>query len=163
MRSNLAYILIDAGQYEEGLQVAAITRRLWPEHTIQRRNLYLHELRAGRPADAAESFVTYVNITGGDGPAARLVGQMFVAYAERGEVGDIGQDLIERTQLGSEDLAQVLASVGDADGTIHALRAAATEHSGSRSVFSMKINPGYDFIRDDPRFVALLEKIGLGD
>ena len=88
---------------------------------------------------------------------------MFVAYAATGEIGDIGQDLIERTQLGSEDLAQVLAAVGDADGTIAALQAAAAEHSGSRSVFSMKINPGYDFIRDDARFVALLEEVGLGD
>lgn len=163
MRSNLAYILIDAGQYEEGLQVAAIARRLRPQHTVQLRNLYLHELRAGRPADAAASFVTYVTITGGDGPAARLVGQMFVAYAQRGEVGDVGQDLIERTRLGSEDLAQVLAAVGDADGTILALQTAAKEHSGSRSVFSMRINPGYDFIRDDPRFVALLDEVGLGD
>lgn len=163
MRANLAYILVDAGQYDEGLRQATMSRKLRPEHTGQLRNLYLHELRAGRPADAAASFVTYVTITGGDGPAARLVGQMFVAYAQRGEVGDVGQDLIERTLLGSGDLAQVLASVGDADGTILALQTAAKEHSGSRSVFSMRINPGYDFIRDDPRFVALLDEVGLGD
>ena len=163
MRSNLGYILIDAGMFEEGLVVSATMRALRPEHTIQLRNLYLHELRAGRPADAAASFVAYVTITGGDGPAARQVGEMFVGYAERGEIGDIGPELIERTQLGSEDLAQVLASVGDAEGTIAALQAAAAEHSGSRSVFSMKINPGYDFVRDDPRFVALLEEVGLGD
>lgn len=163
MRANLAYILVDAGLYDEGLRQATMSRKLRPEHTGQLRNLYLHELRAGRPADAAASFVTYVTITGGDGPAARLVGQMFVAYAQRGEVGDVGQDLIERTLLGSEDLAQVLASVGDADGTILALQTAAKEHSGSRSVFSMRINPGYDFIRDDPRFVALLDEVGLGD
>jgi hypothetical protein len=163
MRSNLAYILIDAGQYEEGLHLAAINRKLRPEHTIQLRNLYLHELRAGRPADAAASFITYVTVTGGDGAAARQVGDMFVAYAERGEVSYISQELIGLTQLGSEDLAQVLASVGDADGTIAALQVAAAEHSGSRSVFSMKINSAYDFIRDDPRFVALLEEVGLGD
>jgi len=163
MRSNLAYILVDAGLFEEGLRYAAAVRELRPEHTIQLRNLYLHELRAGRPADAASSFVTYVGVIGGDQNAARQVGEMFLAYVERGEVGDIGQDLIDRTQLGSEDLAQVLASVGDADGAIAALQAAAAEHSGSRSVFSMKINPGYDFIRDDPRFVALLEEVGLGE
>ena len=162
MRSNLAYILIDAGLFEEGLRIAAITRKLRPEHTIQLRNLYLHELRAGRPADAAASFITYVTVTGGDGAAARQVGDMFVAYGERGEVSYISQELIDLTQLGSEDLAQVLASVGDADGTIAALQAAAAEHSGSRSVFSMKINSAYDFVRDDPRFVALLEEVGLG-
>jgi len=163
MRSHLGYILNDAGMFEEGLRISATMRELRPEHTIQLRSLYLHELRAGLPAEAAASFVTYVTVTGGDGVAARQVGDMFIAYAAAGEVGDIGQDLIERTQLGSEDLAQVLASVGDADGTIAALQAAAAQHSGSRSVFSMKINPGYDFIRDDPRFVALLEEVGLAD
>ena len=163
MRSHLGYILIDAGMFEEGLSVSATMRELRPEHTIQLRSLYLHELRAGLPADAAASFITYVTITGGDGVAARQVGDMFIAYAATGEIGDIGQDLIERNRLGSEDLAQVLAAVGDADGAIAALQAAAAEHSGSRSVFSMKIHPGYDFIRDDPRFVALLKEVGLGD
>lgn len=88
---------------------------------------------------------------------------MFVAYAERGEVGTVRDDLITGTELGSEDLAQVLAAVGDAEGTINALRVAIPEHSGSRSVFSMKINPLYDFVRDDPRFQAMLEEIGLAE
>ena len=163
MRSNLAYILVDGGFYDEGLQLAYILRDTRPEYTSQLRNLYLHELRAGRPADAAKTFVDYVDVIGGDTAAASRVGEMFVAYAEHGEVSNISPELIDRSQLGSEDLAQVLAFVGDAEGAIVALQTAAAEHSGSRSVFSMKINPGYDFIRDDPRFVALLEEVGLGD
>jgi len=41
------------------------------------------------------------------------------------------------------------------------LRIALDQRSGSRSVLSMKINPAYDFIRDDPRFQAMLGEIGL--
>ena len=86
---------------------------------------------------------------------------MWIAYAEQGEAGNITADLIDRAQLGTEDLAQVLAAVGDGEGAIRALQAAIPEHSASRSVFSMKINPLYDFIRDDPRFQAMLEDVGL--
>ena len=68
-----------------------------------------------------------------------------------------------RLELGSEDLAQVYAFVGDGENALQALEIAFEERSGSRSVLSMKINPAYDFIRDEPRFVALLQKLGLSE
>jgi len=161
MRTNLAYILVDAGHFDEGLEVAESMRESAPEYTAQRRNRYLHELRAGRTRIAAETFVAHIVTIGGDPGAAREIGEMWVAYAEHSEVGVISDELVARSKLGTEDLAQVLAFVGDAEGTIKALQIAAAEHSGSRSVFSMKINVAYDFIRDDPRFVALLKEVGL--
>ena len=163
MRTNLAYILVDARRFDEGLELAWSMRDTAPEYLVQRRNLFFHELRAGLSAEAAETFVSFTAATGGDPEAAREIGDMFIAYAEGGDVGKISDALVARARLGSEDLAQVLAFVGDAEGTIAALQAAAPEHSGSRSVFSMKINPAYDFIRDDPRFQALLEEVGLAD
>jgi TolB-like protein len=163
MRTNLAYILVDAGQFDEALQVGHGMRDSDPDYLVQRRNLFLHELRAGHPADAADTYVGYVGAIGGDPVAARQIGDMFIAYADRGEVGNVTEDLIARAQLGSEDLAQVLAFVGDGEGAIRALQVAIPEHSGSRSVFSMKINPAYDFIRDDPRFQAMLIEVGLTD
>jgi TolB-like protein/Tfp pilus assembly protein PilF len=163
MRTNLAYILVDARQYDEALRIAEDLMQAAPDYTVQRRNLYLHELRAGRTRQAADRFAHYIAAIGGDPAAAREIGEMFVAYAEQGAVGHVTGDLVSRTLLGSEDLAQVLAFVGDADGAIEALQKAAAEHSGSRSVFSMKINPAYDFFRDDPRFVALLQEVGLAD
>ena len=163
MSMNLAYILVDAGQFDEALAIIKDVRSRFPTYTALRRNNYLHELRAKRTVDAAKSFAIYTGIIGGDFAAAGKIGEMFIAYAERGDVGDITDELIARAQLGSEDLAQALAFVGDAESTLAALKAAAEERSGSRSVLSMKINPAYDFIRDDPRFVALLEEVGLSD
>jgi TolB-like protein/Flp pilus assembly protein TadD len=163
MHTNLAYILVDARQYAEALEIARRQLEADPDFMVQRRNQFLHELRANRPAEAAKTYVGYVTTLGADPAAARQIGDMFIAYAERGEVGNVSDDLIARTQLGSEDLAQVMAFVGDAEGTIRALQKALPEHSASRSVFSMKINPAYDFIREDPRFAVLLEEAGLAD
>jgi tetratricopeptide (TPR) repeat protein len=163
MRTNLAYILVDAGQFDEALQVGRAMRDSDPDYLVQRRNLFLHELRAGLPADAADTYVGYVGAISGDPVAARQIGDMVIAYADRGEIGDVTEDLIARARLGSEDLAQVLAFVGDGEGAIRALQEAIPEHSGSRSVFSMKVNPAYDFIRGDPRFQAMLVEVGLGD
>ena len=46
---------------------------------------------------------------------------------------------------------------------LEALDIASEERSGSRSVLSMNINPDYDCMRDDPRFIALLQKVGLSE
>jgi len=163
MRTNLVYILVDAGQFDEALEISQAMRASESDYAVLRHNLFLHELRAGLHAAAAETYVGYVTVIGADPSAAREIADMFVAYAEHGTVGNVTQDLIARAQLGSEDLAQVLAFVGDGEGTIRALQVAIPEHSGSRSVFSMKVNPAYDFIRGDPRFQAMLVEVGLAD
>jgi TolB-like protein/cytochrome c-type biogenesis protein CcmH/NrfG len=163
MQTNLAYILTDAGQFDEALDVSRRIRTDHPEFFVQSRNMFLHELRAGRASDAAKTYVEFVSRAGGDPDAARKIGAMFIAFQDEGVVGSLTQDLIDRARLGSEDLAQVLAFIGDAEGTIAALQEALPEHSGSRSVFSMGINPAYDFIRDDPRFQELLREARLAE
>jgi len=163
MNMNLAYILIDAGQYDEALDIAKEIRLRDPSYSALQRNLYLHELRSDRIEDGAQSFEYYTTATGGDPDAAHAIASMFITYADSGEVGQITEELIADALLGSEDLAQILALVGDAEGALKALRFAIDQRSGSRSVLSMKINPAYDFFRDDPRFQGMLIEIGLGD
>jgi len=163
MTMNLAYILVDARQYDEAIDVATRLLADNPGYLGARRNVFLHELRSGDYAAGTASFVRYNTMIGGEAEAAREVADMLVAYNESGTVGHLGNDLIRRSLLGSEDLAQVLALMGDAEGALAALRVAVDERSGSRSVLSMKINPAYDLIRDDPRFQALLSEVGLAD
>ena len=51
----------------------------------------------------------------------------------------------------------------NAEATLAALAVAVEERSASRSALSMKINPAYDFVRDDPRFTTLLRNAGLAE
>lgn len=161
MQSNLAYILTDAGDFEAALRTAWDVREREPDYMALRRILSWIELRAGEVELGASSFVAYTSLTGGDPVVARQIGDMFIAYAKDGIVGDVTEEMIKRARLGPEELAQVLAFVGDAEATLAALDVAIEERSGSRSALSMGINPAYDFIRDDPRFKVVLEKVGL--
>ena len=163
MRMNLAYILVDAGLFQEGFDVALGLRDSEPEYMSLRRNYFLHELRAGRVEDGAESFIFYTRLTGGEVDAAREIGAMMIAYAHSGRIGNISQALIDRALLGTEDLGQIFAFVGDAESSLAALRVAIDQRSGSRSVLSMKINPAYDLFRSDPRFITMLQEVGLAD
>ena len=121
VQANLAYILTDAGQYATAQEIARRVRDEFPLYLSQRRNLFLHELRGGAARQGAESFVAYTTIIGGDPAVAKAIGDMFVAYANDGAVGAISEEMIELVHLGTEDLAQVLAFVGDAQGTLAAL------------------------------------------
>jgi TolB-like protein len=163
MQMNLVYIMVDSGQYDAALELGEQLKDREPGYDALRRNLWLHELRAGRPESAARGFSSWAAITNADLEAAEEVGQMFISYARNGTVGDLSQDLISRLKLGAEDLPQVYAFIGNREGTLDALEQAAAGRTGSRSVLSMKVNPGYDFIREDLRFKTLLEKVGLSE
>ena len=71
------------------------------------------------------------------------------------------EDLLTNLAIGNENLGQVYAAGGDAESAIAEIRIALDERIGSRSVLSMKINPLYDFIRLDPRFVEMLKETNL--
>ena len=86
---------------------------------------------------------------------------MFIRYRKTGELQRFSPGLLDRLHVVSDDLGQIYAFVGDGERAIGAIERAHEERAGSRSVLSMKVNPGYDFIRDDPRFVELMERVGL--
>ena len=161
MWRNLSYILMDAREFDESFAVgeAAVERFRDVDELYGR--LWLAHLRAGRPEDAARYLVTWAEQTGRDPEAASLVAEATVQYHRTGVPQSLSADVQERLDLGKELLGQALAFVGDTEGTLAALTAAFESASGSRSVLSMGINPGYDFLRADPRFVALLSRVGL--
>ncbi len=161
MNMNLSYILMEAGNFDESIYLAQETMKRRTTEESQSRNLFLTYLRAGRPEGAAGALKVWAAATGRDMGAATEVGELFVRHHESGKQVQLSDELVHRLDIGSEDLAQFYAFTGDAEKTLVALNEAYHERAGSRSVLSMKLNSGYDFIRDDPRFVELMRKVGL--
>jgi tetratricopeptide (TPR) repeat protein len=160
MAMNLAYIRTDASLFDQAIARVLRTIEEDPDYSELHGNLWLAYLRAGRPGDAANSMVDWAKATGRDVDGARQVGEAFIRYRETGNMQPLSKELVARMEFGLEDLGQVYAFVGDADRALTALEAGYEQRSGSRSVLSMQINPGYDFFRDDPRFIALLGRLG---
>jgi serine/threonine-protein kinase len=161
MAMNMSYMHMDSGDLDAAIELARQTLRRHPDLTELVGNLWLTYLRAGRPERASETMVRWARLTGRDADAAREVGDAFLRYRETGEPQTLPTGVLDRVEFGFEDLGQVYAFVGDADGTLAALEQAFEERAGSRSVLSMKVNPGYDFIRTDPHFLDLMKRVGL--
>jgi TolB-like protein/Flp pilus assembly protein TadD len=161
MTMNLAYILMDDRQFEETTKYRELTLVLRPDYTELWRNTWLTFLRAGEFDRATEALVNWASGTGRNVDQARQLGLILEQSHESGETAQFPEGLLTNLAIGNENLGQVYAAGGDAESAIAAIRIALDEHAGSRSVLSMKINPLYDFIRDDPRFVTMLKEVNL--
>ena len=161
MGMNLSYILVDNGRFDEAFKLAYEVFERDPNLSEAMGNLWLALLRGGRVEEAVEAIQIWAVATHRDEDAIRRVGQLFIEYQHTAEPVELPTDLLERAAFGSEDLGQVYAFVKDTENTLIALDQAVEERSGSRSVLSMKVNPLYDFVRDDPRFQELMARAGL--
>jgi hypothetical protein len=98
--------------------------------------------------------------TGRDVEAVDQIGRLFIRH-HQGELIRLSSDLIESAGLVLEDQGQIYAYFRDAENTLSTLDRAVRERSGARNALSMKVNPLYDFLRDDPRFFELMRQAGL--
>ena len=161
IRTNLSYIHMDARNWE-------ISFRLRDEllgrgaQQVLTTDSWVGKLRAEIAEDAAAALRVWATVTGRSVEAAEEMGAEFIRFQHTGEPIQLSDDLIARLEIGLSELPEVYASVDDAERTIAALQRA-YHSAGARSLLSMKINPSYDFVRDDPRFVELLEQIGLAE
>jgi tetratricopeptide (TPR) repeat protein len=160
-RTNLNYVLIDAGRWDEAVSMIGSIPDEAAYSALQRNN-WIGFLRAGRGQEAADLLVAWAGNSGRDLEAAAELGELFVRVLDEGESAEIDGELLARLDIRGE-AAEIYAALGDAENTILALHEASRTASGFRSLLSMKINPSYDFVRDDPRFIELTRLVGLAD
>jgi TolB-like protein len=161
MTMNLAYILMDDRQFEQSAKYRQLTLELRPDYIEMWRHTWLIFMRAGEFDNATQALVKWAAGTGRDVAQARQLGSILEQSHRTGEIAQFPDGLFADLSIGNENLAQVYAAGRDAESAIASLRIALNERAGSRSVLSMKINPLYDFIREDPRFVEMLKEVNL--
>ena len=160
MQTNLNYILLDARHWDQAIEVADRVQEE-DEYSSFLANMMIGYLRARMAEEAAGTLLAWADATGRDRDAAIAVGELIIAAQAMGEPAELADDLVARLELANE--AEFHAALGDAERTLAALERAYRTGTGFRSLLSMRINPSYDFIRQDPRFTALLREIGLAD
>lgn len=120
-------------------------------------------LRQGRHDEAIIEFQTAVDLSHG---LSRLVGGLGYGYAvtgRRDEAIQILKDLEEKykkRQSTAVPLAVVSAGLGDKDQAFAWLETAVEQRTGD--VYDSTWFPAFDGLRDDPRYVELLRRMGLG-
>jgi tetratricopeptide (TPR) repeat protein len=94
--------------------------------------------------------------------APHSYGSFGAAYALAGKPGEarkILNELLERPIIDPVVIAKIYASLGEKDKAIQWLYKGYEEQSSS-NLGAVRVSPLFDSIRDDPRFVALLKKMG---
>ena len=93
------------------------------------------------------------------------LGVLGYGYGKLGQT-DKALEILEELQLKSRDgyvaamdIAKVYAGLGDADRAFTMLEGAYTNREPW--IFGLKLDPGFDPIRNDPRFISLLNRIGV--
>jgi len=160
MQNHLFVTYAAARQWDEAFSLGEELLRQDGNHNLMQL-IWLGQLQARRAEDAAAMLKTWAEATDRSVEAAQELGSAFIHYQQTGETAVLTDDLLERLRL--QDESRVYAAVGDKEKTITALQESHARLIDATVLLNMKINPSYDFIRDDPRFVELLEQIGLAD
>jgi TolB-like protein len=161
MATNLSYVLGDARLWDQAFEVSdGILRK--ENYVSALENRWISNMRARRAAEAAKYLRQWASATGRSVEAANELGQQLIRHIDSGIEEELTESTIARLQLRAE-LAEIYAALGNVEGTIQSLQSSYESGTGIRSLLSLRINPSYDFVRGDPRFVDLLNKIGLAE
>ena len=120
--------------------------------------------RQGRLDEAVAAWEEGARLSGG---TALLTGALGYGYGRIGEVEKAREVLAGLESGGGSaegyvaelNLARVYAGLGEADRAFEQLEIAYTKREPW--ILALRVSPGFDTIRDDPRFADLLRRIGV--
>jgi TolB-like protein/DNA-binding winged helix-turn-helix (wHTH) protein len=160
---QLADVFYMSRQYNDAVLVYKSILERSPNFSLRHRDLGLAYLQLGRQADAVSELEIAQALA--EKSNDEVVDSVAYVYAITGRKQQALKILArlksrsEREYVEPSRIAMVFAGLGDRDQAISWLSRAADERD-SRVQF-LKVNPTWDPLRSDPRFQALLRRIGL--
>lgn len=153
-----------ARQYDLAIEQYQKTLEMEPEFPIAHIWLGRAYEQKGMHREAVGAYQKQVFILSGDGQRAAALGH---AYSASGFTGVLRQQLSELKELSAQryvaplDIASIYARLGEHDQAFEWLQRAFDERFALLPWLGL--DPRFDALRPDSRFVALLKKIGLED
>jgi len=164
INANVGNILYWARQYDRALEELKRSIELFPEHSVN--YSYLSEVYAqlGQYEDAINVVLHIYSMTGGNPGLSQSLAYFYALSGNRAEAQKRLRGIIEYSKkefVQSINIARVYVGLGDKEQAFIWLEKA---FSGNESTLvQLKKDPTFDPLHSDPRFSALLKKIGLED
>jgi Flp pilus assembly protein TadD len=158
VRINAGWRYLHAGEFNKAIAAAIAA----PDHSDSKPLLGWSYLAQGNLGQAIEVFETAIRL---EGRTASSVSNLAAAYYRDGRRADADlllgelEDYAKENYLPPDFLAEVYFSAGDADRGFALLSQALDERS--RGMIFLKVNTVLRDYHDDPRYLELLEQVGL--
>ena len=149
-------------QYDDAMEMARKTLELDPNYAAAHRLLSLAYQGKGMFEDAFVENEKWGALTGNKVETTVTLAQLYAVSGQsedaRRLIDDVQRDELMTEQM-SRGLALVYAALGENDIAFKYLEESYARHE--ESILSLKVDPKLDPLRSDPRFAALLKKIGI--
>ena len=162
MGAVLSGVYVAARQYDQAVDQAQRTLDLEPTFPLGRWMLGQAYISKGMYGEASGLSDKSLQNDPTNQSMLRNAGYVFARTGRRAEAEDIIRRFkeIARTQyVMSSYVASIYAALGDKDKAFAELDKAAAEHDWN--LHRLNVDPFIDPLRDDPRFAALVKKVGL--
>ncbi len=160
--TNLGWQYLRAGRREDARRQFEATRELAPNFWGVHWGLGHYHRRKGAFAEAIESFQGAIDLGGGHALPIADLGYVYAIAGKRAEALDVLAELeamAEKGYVSPYTMATIHVGLGEFDAAFTRLEEAYRKRS--RSLVWLNVAEEYDGLRSDPRFQALLKRIGL--
>jgi TolB-like protein/DNA-binding winged helix-turn-helix (wHTH) protein/Flp pilus assembly protein TadD len=162
INANMGFILAGAHQYDRGVEECRNTLDMDPNFALAHYRLGQILVLEEKYAEAVPELEKAIALSGA---SPRATAELGLAYARMGKKADALRLLAElkdqsdRRYVSPFNLAVVYGGLGDNERTLEWLEKAYNERSPSLSL--LRLSPAFDGVRSDPRFNALVQRVGL--